>query len=152
MRLPPDHLLFRLLQVVPLGGAAAGPVSYTHLDVYKRQEENRPKIKRTAAKHFEGLTALSTHSAGRRAAVKAGCKPVHFSLDGCPLSCYFFGSVATSSGHFVPKSGVGREAGLSYTPCLLMKPFLRLRLYAPQAQPCFPAASNAIALPGGNGI
>ena len=28
-------------------------------------------------------------------AVKAGCKPVHFSLDGCPLSCYFFGNVAT---------------------------------------------------------
>ena len=37
-------------------------------------------------------------------AVKAGCKPVHFSLDGCPLSCYFSGSVATTSGHFVHKS------------------------------------------------
>ena len=42
--------------------------------------------------------------------------------------------------------------GLSYTPCLLMKPDLRLRLHATQAQPCFPAASNALALPGGNGI
>ena len=31
-------------------------------------------------------------------------KPVHFSLDGCPLSCYFSGSVATTSGHFVHKS------------------------------------------------
>ena len=41
---------------------------------------------------------------GRWAAVKAGCKPVHFSLDGCPLSCYFSGSVATTSGHFVHKS------------------------------------------------
>ena len=59
-------------------------------------------------------------------------------------------SVSTSSGHFVPKSGVGR--GLSYTPCLLMKPVLHLRLYATQSQPCFPAASNALALPGGNGI
>ena len=47
---------------------------------------------------------MSTHPAGRRAAVKAGCNPVHFSLDGCPLSCYFSGSVATTSGHFVHKS------------------------------------------------
>ena len=30
-------------------------------------------------------------------AVKAGCKPVHFSLDGCPLSCYFSGSVDRKS-------------------------------------------------------
>ena len=62
------------------------------------------KIRKRAAKHFEGLAALSTHPAGRRAAVKAGCNPVHFSLDGCPLSCYFSGSVATTSGHFVHKS------------------------------------------------
>ena len=47
---------------------------------------------------------MSTHPAVRRAAVKAGCNPVHFSLDGCPLSCYFSGSVATTSGHFVHKS------------------------------------------------
>ena len=33
-----------------------------------------------------------------------------------------------------------------------MKPVLRLRLHATQSQPCFPAASNALALPGGNGI
>ena len=46
-----------------------------------------------------GLSALSTLSAGRRAAVKAGRKPVYFSLDGCLLSCYFSGSVATASGH-----------------------------------------------------
>ena len=67
-------------------------------------EKERSKIRKRAAKHFEGLAALSTHSAGRRAAVKTGCKPVHFSLDGCPLSCYFSGSVATTSGHFVHKS------------------------------------------------
>ena len=42
--------------------------------------------------------------------------------------------------------------GLSYTPCLLMKPVLRLRLHATQPQPCFPAVSNALALPGGNRI
>ena len=47
---------------------------------------------------------------------------------------------------------VGRGTGLSYTPSLLLKPDLCLRLYATQAQPCFPAASNALALPGGNGI
>ena len=54
-------------------------------------EKKRSKIRKRAAKHFEGLAALSTHSTGRRAAVKTGCKPVHFSLDGCPLSCYFPG-------------------------------------------------------------
>ena len=42
------------------------------------------------------------------------------------------------------------ERGLSYTPCLLIKPVLRLRLHATQSQPCFPAASNALALPVGN--
>jgi len=31
-----------------------------------------------------------------------------------------------------------------------MKPTLCLRLYATQSQLCFPAASNALALPGGN--
>ena len=40
----------------------------------------------------------------------------------------------------------------AHTPCLLMKPVLRLRLHATQSQPCFPAASNALALSGGNGI
>ena len=39
---------------------------------------------------------MSAHSAGRRAVVKAGYKPVHFSLDGSPLSCCFSGSVSTS--------------------------------------------------------
>ena len=42
------------------------------------------------------------------------------------------------------------ERGLSYTPCLLTKPALRLRLHDTQSQPCFPAASNALARPGGN--
>ena len=100
---------------------------------------------------------MSTHPAGRRAAVKAGCNPVHFSLDGCPLSCYFSGSVATTSGHFVHKSERRTRDGGFHILCLLMKPDLRLRLHATQAQPCFLAASNlaasnALALPGGNGI
>ena len=80
-------------------------------------EKKRSKIRKRAAKHFEGLAALSTHSAGRRAAVKAGCKPVHFSLDGCPLSCYFSGSVATTSGHFVHKSERRtKNGGFIYLP------------------------------------
>ena len=43
--------------------------------------EKHSKIRKRAAKHFAGLAALSTHSAGQRAEVKAGCKPVHFSLE-----------------------------------------------------------------------
>ena len=69
------------------------------------------KIRKRAAKHFEGLAALSTHSVGRRAAVKAGCKPVHFSLDGCPLSCYFSGSVATLRDTLSTSQSVGRRTG-----------------------------------------
>ena len=71
---------------------------------FQFREKKHFKIGKSAAKHFEGLAALSIHSAERRAAVKAGCKPVHFSLDGCPLSCYFSESVATTSGPFVHKS------------------------------------------------
>ena len=54
---------------------------------------------------------MSTHSTGRRAAVKAGCKPVHFSLDGCPLSCYFSGSVATLRDTLSTSRNVGRGTG-----------------------------------------
>ena len=68
-----------------------------------------PQNQKSAAKHFEGLAALSTHSAGRRAAVKAGCKPVHFSLDGCPLSCYFSGNVATLRDTLSTSRSAGRE-------------------------------------------
>ena len=79
----------------------------------------RSQIKKSAAKHFEGLAALSARSAGRRAAVKAGYKTVHFSLDGCPLSCYFSGSVATTSGHFVHKSERRtRDGAFIYLPPL----------------------------------
>src|SRR5699024_10957114 len=71
-------------------------------------EKKRSKIRKRAAKHFEGLAALSTHSAGRRAAVKAGCKSIYFSLDGCPLSCYFSGSVATLWDTLSTSRSVGR--------------------------------------------
>ena len=71
----------------------------------------RSQIKKSAAKHFEGLAALSARSAGRRAAVKAGYKTVHFSLDGCPLSCYFSGNVATLRDTLSTSRSVGRGAG-----------------------------------------
>ena len=74
-------------------------------------ERKRSKIRKRAAKHFEGLAALSTHLAGRRAADKAGCKPVHFSLDGCPLSCYFSGSVATLLDTLSISQSAGRGTG-----------------------------------------
>ena len=53
-------------------------------------------------------------------------------------------------GTFCPEVRRGTREGLSYTPCLLTKPALRLRLHDTQSQPCFPAASNALARPGGN--
>ena len=73
----------------------------------------------------------------------------------CPAA---FPGVWPHFGTLCPQVGAWDEGrGLSYTPCLLMKPDLRLRLHATQAQPCFLAASNlaasnALALPGGNGI
>ena len=73
--------------------------------------EKRSKIRKRAVKHYEGLAVLSIHSAVRRAAVKAGCKPVHFSLDGCPLSRYFSGSVATLRDTLSTSRSVGRGTG-----------------------------------------
>ena len=74
-------------------------------------EKKRSKIRKRAAKHFEGLAALSTHSTGRRAAVKTGCKPVHFSLDGCPLSCYFPGVWPLLRDTLSTSRSVGRGTG-----------------------------------------
>ena len=102
----------------------------------------RSQIKKSAAKHFEGLAALSARSAGRRAAVKAGCKPVHFSLDGCPLSCYFSGSVATISGHFVHKSKRRtRDGAFIYLPPFSEpSPIFFIPIHKNSA--CFPAGAN----------
>ena len=74
-------------------------------------EKKRSKIRKRASKHFEGLAALSTHSTGRRAAVKTGCKPVHFSLDGCPLSCYFPGVWPLLRDTLSTSRSVGRGTG-----------------------------------------
>lgn len=81
-------------------------------------------------------------------------KAVLFSDTGlhCNTHFNFYGGVATSLGQFVPKFGVERKTGVPYTPCLLMKPALCLRLHATQSQPCFPDVSNVLALPGDNGI
>ena len=54
---------------------------------------------------------MSTHSAGRWAAVKAGCKLVHFSPDACPLSCYFSGNMATLRDTLSTSRSVGRGTG-----------------------------------------
>ena len=99
--------------------------------------------KKRLHKHFEGLAALSTHSVGRRVAVKAGCKPVHFSLDGYPLSCYFSGSVATTSGHFVHKSERGtRDGGFHIPAAVLWKQPDFLLIPIRKNSPCFPAEAN----------
>ena len=78
---------------------------------FQFRDKKHFKIGKSAAKHFEGLAALSIHSAERRAAVKAGCKPVHFSLDGCLLSCYFSGSVATLRDTLSTSRSEGRGTG-----------------------------------------
>ena len=83
-----------------------------------------------------GLSALSTQPAGR-AAVKAGRKPVHFSLDGRRPFCYFCRVYIQHRAKLTLSSDGGRGTGASYTPCLLMKPALRLRLPDPQAPSVF---------------
>ena len=67
-------------------------------------------------------------------------------------SVRFFVGVAIRLGHFVPQSGIGRGTGLSYTPYLLMKPVLRLRLHATQSQPCFPAVKMPLPSPAATAI
>lgn len=74
-------------------------------------KKKRSKIRKRSVKNFGGLATLSTHSAGRWAAAKAGCKLVHFSLDACPLSCYFFGNVATLWDTLSTSRSVGRGTG-----------------------------------------
>ena len=81
-------------------------------------EKKRSKIRKRAAKHFEGLAALSTHSAGRRS--RPGVNPFISALTGCPLSCYFSGSVATTSGHFVHKSERRTRDGGFHIPAAVL--------------------------------
>ena len=83
-------------------------------------------------------------------AVKARCNPFIFALTVAHCPATFSGVWLQLRDTLSTSQSVRR--GLLYTPCLLMNPDLRLRLHATQAQPCFPAASNALVLPGGNGI
>ena len=76
--------------------------------------------------------------------------PAHFNFE--RKICLLFRECVHKFGTFCPEVRRGTREGLSYTPCLLMKPTLCLRLHDTQSQPCFPAASNALALSGGNGI
>ena len=119
---------------------------------FQFREKKHFKIGKSAAKHFEGLAALSIHSAERRVAVKAGCKPVHFSLDGCPLSCYFSESVATTSGHFVHKSERRTKNGAFIYALSAVEN--RPALAAPRhtSTALFSCRFKCPCLPGGNGI
>ena len=108
-------------------------------------------MKESAAKHFEGLAALSACSAGQWAAVKAGCKPVHFSLDGCPAVLLLFRECGHNFRDTLSTSrSVGRGTGAFIYA--LSADENRPALAAPRhtSTACFPAASNALALPSGN--
>ncbi len=69
-----------------------------------------------------------------------------------PAHFNFGKSLATSSGQFVPKSGVGRGTGafIYALPADETSPLFPAS--PPQTKPCFPAASNVLAFPGGNPI
>ncbi len=61
-------------------------------------------------------------------------------------------SVSHKFGTFCPKSGVGRGTEAFIYALSADETSPALALHATQSQPCFPAASNALALPGGNRI
>ena len=106
-------------------------------------EKKRSKIRKRAAKHFEGLAALSTHSTGRRAAVKTGCKPVHFSLDGCPLSCYFPGVWPLLRDTLSTSRSVGRGTGaFIYLPPFSETSPIFLFIPIHKKSACFPTGAN----------
>ena len=119
---------------------------------FQFREKKHFKIGKSAAKHFEGLAALSIHSAngGRRS--RPGVNPFISVLTVARCPAIFPRVWPQLRDTLSTSQSVGRRTGRSYTPCLLSKTDLRLRLHATQAQHCFPAASNALALPGGNGI
>ena len=90
---------------------------------------------------------MSIHSGGGGRRSRPGVNPFISALTvaRCPVT--FPGVWPQLRDTLSTSRSVGRGTGLSYTPCLLMKPDLRLRLHATQAQPCFPAASNALCPP-----
>ena len=118
---------------------------------FNYEKRNTPKSERERPSTLRD-GRLVHHSAERRVAVKAGCKPVHFSLDGCPLSCYFSGSVATTSGHFVHKSERRtRDGAFIYAQSAVeTRPVLTALRHASTA--LFSCRSKCPCPPGGNGI
>ena len=74
--------------------------------------------------------------------------PAHFDFE--RIIRLLFRECVYKFGTFCSEVWQGTE--VPYTPCLLMKTVLCLRLYAMQSQSCFPAVSNSLALPVGNGI
>ena len=69
----------------------------------------------------------------------------------CILSSSLF-SFARSIVSFILPFSLALALASSFSFSAKRSFIVRLRLHATQAQPCFPAASNALALPGGNGI
>ena len=98
--------------------------------------------------HVPPLTVPPVFADGqsRRESPKMASRPFQFWEKNLSAFC----ECVHRFGTFCPEVRRGTREGLSYTPCLLMKPTLCLRLHDTQSQPCFPAASNALALPVGN--
>ena len=119
---------------------------------FKFERRNAPKSKRDRPSTLRDWPPCSPiqRDGGRRS--RPGVNPFISALTvpRCPAT--FPGVWPQLRDTLSTSQSVGRRTGRSYTPCLLSKTDLRLRLHATQAQPCFPAASNALALPGGNGI
>ena len=115
-------------------------------------EKKHSKIRKRAAKHFEGLAALSPiqRDGGRRS--RPGVNPFISALTVARCPATFPGVWPQLRDTLSTSWSVGQETGAFIYALSADETDLRLRLHATQAQPCFPAASNALALPGGNGI
>ena len=98
-----------------------------------------------------GLSALSTHSAGRRRS-RPGESPFISALMGAVRSAIFAGCLYTTSGQVGPKSKRGTMDGGFIYALSADETSPALAASRPASTACFPAASNAFALPGGNGI
>ena len=113
-------------------------------------EKNDPKSERERPSTLRDWPPCSPIQQGGGRRSRPGVNPFISALTVARCPATFPGVWLQLRDTLSTSQSVGR--GLSYTPCLLMNPDLRLRLHATQAQHCFPAASNALALPGGNGI
>ena len=76
--------------------------------------------------------------------------PAHFNFE--RKICLLFVSVSTGSGHFVPKSGVGRGTGAFIYALSADETSPALAAPRRAITALFSCRKNALALPGGNGI